>query len=64
MKTNMINIILALATLGLVTLIAANRGPDGKFELIPIIVSYGAVAILASLAITDNGRGVKPYSTR
>jgi hypothetical protein len=64
MKTNMLNAILAVVTLGVITLIAANRGADGKYELLPIIVSYGAVAVLASLAVSDNRRGVKPYSAR
>jgi hypothetical protein len=64
MKTNTLNVILAIATFGVVTLVAANRGENGRYELLPILVSYGAVAILASLAVSDNNRGVKPYSSR
>lgn len=64
MKNNTLNAILSVVTLGVITLIAANRGIAGNYELLPIMVSYGAVAILASLAMSDNRGGVKPYSAR
>ncbi len=64
MKTNTLNAMLAVATLGIVTLIAASRGAAGHFELLPILVSYIAVAILASLAASDYRVGAKPYSVR
>jgi hypothetical protein len=64
MKTNTLNVIIAVVTLSVITLIAANRTANGKYDLLPIIVSYGAVAFLASLAMSDNRRGAKPYSVR
>ncbi len=64
MKTNTLNVILAIVTLSVIGLTVATNIAASYFELLPICVSYTAVAILAALTISDYRGNVKSYSAR
>lgn len=64
MKTNTLNVILAANTVSVIGLTVATNIAARNFELLPICVSYTAVAILAALTISDYRGNVKSYAAR
>ena len=64
MKNTTFNIIIVLTATGIVGLTIASKIAASNFELLPIVVSYIAVAVLAALTMLDYRTNTKGYSVR
>ncbi|MEI7799606.1 MAG: hypothetical protein EBT98_02550 [Opitutaceae bacterium] len=64
MKNTTFNIIIVLTAIGIVGLTVASKIAASNFELLPIVVSYAAVAVLAALTMSDYRNGTKGYFVR
>jgi hypothetical protein len=63
MKTATSNVVLGAIVLGLFAIAATEFG-DSALEVLPVCVSYTAVAILAALALSDYRSSSKGYTAR
>lgn len=64
MKNTTFNIIIGLTVMGIVGLTIASKIAASNFELLPIVVSYAAVAGLAALTMSDYRTNTRGYSVR
>lgn len=64
MKNTTFNIIIVLTAMGIVGLTIASKIASSNFELLPILVSYAAVVVLAALTMSDYRTNTKGYSAR
>ena len=64
MKNTKLNVILVSSAISAITLAALAKLVTSNFEILPIAISYTAVAILAALAMSDYRGSSKGYSTR
>jgi len=64
MKTNKLNVILAVIISSVIILTATTKITASYFDLLAIGVSYTAVAILVALTIVDYRGNVKDYAGR